>query len=619
MANSAPAAASSDGSLPGEDDSASKQRYPLGERARRLLRLVVPYRGRLAFALLCLVISSSLSLVFPKVVEQVIDAALGSGDPTMLNWAVGGLVVVFLVQAIFSFGRSYLFTWIGERVVADLRHRVYRHLLTLEIGFFDERRVGELTSRLSSDATVVQNTVAANISMALRFGVQFIGGLVILVWSAPDLSLVILATVPFLALQAGIFGRRVRTLSTRVQDRLADATNVVEETLGGIRTVKAFGAEAIEQERYGGRVEDSFGAAMRRSVNASGFFAGASFTVFIGIAGILLLGGHKVMSGSMTVGELTSFVLYAFIIAIALGSVSTLWTDFQRAVGASERIFEILDRTPAIQSIPSPRNIPNGRGSLRFEQVWFRYPSRPDIEVLRGVDVEVEGGTVVALVGRSGAGKSTILHLVLRLYEATEGRVLLDGVDITEVDPAELRRRIALVAQDPVIFSASIRENILYGRPDASEHEVMDAARAARVDEFASQLPEGYDTELGERGVRLSGGQRQRIAIARALLRNPRILLLDEATSSLDSYNESLVQQALDALMRGRTTLVVAHRLSTIAHADKVVVMDRGEVVQQGRHDALLASAGPYRTLYESQYAPAQEDHPDAPTNQTSI
>lgn len=569
---------------------------------RRLVGLARPEAATLLVATLALAGGSAGTLVAPQGIKILMDAVQAPDGRQILDEAVLGLMAVFLLVGVFGFLRAWLYTLAGERVVARLRKALYGSVIRQEVGFFDAQRTGELLNRLSADTGIIQNSVTVNISMALRFGLQAIGSLAVLFWTSWHLTALMLGIVPFVAIGAVIFARTVRKLSKETQDALAGATSVAEETLGNIRTVRSFAREDQEVRRYDGKVEEAFNLGRRLALTYGVFQGAMGFAAYAAIAMILWYGGGLVIDGTMSVGDLTAFMLYTLFLAFSLGGLSSLFADFNRALGASERVFELMDRVPGVVNTNGKRLATVG-GHVRFEDVAFAYPTRPDAPVLAQVELEMEPGKVLALVGASGGGKSTIAALLARLYDPSAGRVTLDGTDIRELDTVWLREQIGAVAQEPVLFAATIAENIRYGRPGASDAEVEAAASAANADTFVRAFPEGYQTMVGERGVRLSGGQKQRIAIARALLKDPRILVLDEATSALDSESEHLVQEALDRLMDGRTVLVIAHRLSTVRDADRVVVIEGGKVVESGTHDALVALDGSYKRLVERQFA----------------
>ena len=574
-----------------------------GASLRRILRLARPELASLAAGTVFLLIGSATGLVFPKKIGELVDDAarrgLGSLNETALQ-----LLGLAAVQAISFALRFTLFTVAGERVVTRLRADLFARLMEQEIAFFDQRKTGELTNRLASDTTVLQNTVSVNVSMGLRFVATIAGGLGLLFYTSRSLTLLMLAVVPAIALGAVAYGRRLRKLSRDVQDALAVSSEVAEEALSGIRTVRAFTAEPSEVKRYAAAVGRSFDLARSRAHMGSMFMGVVSFAGYAAIAGVLWRGGVLVSAGELTVGRLMQFLIYTVLVAFSLGGLSDVWADFMKASGAADRIFELLDRTPAI-SPTAGAELAEIEGRVDFEGVTFAYPSRKDAPVLRGVDLAVRPGEVVALVGPSGAGKSTIAALLTRLYDPDGGRVLVDGRDLRELAPDGLRRKVGVVAQEPLLFSCSIADNIRYGRAGATVAEIEAAARAANAHDFIQRFPEGYETLVGERGVQLSGGQKQRVAIARAVLKDPRILVLDEATSALDAESEHLVKEALDRLMKGRTTLIIAHRLSTVKDADRVCVIDGGRVVESGAHAALMGQDGLYRRLVERQFVAA--------------
>jgi ATP-binding cassette subfamily B protein len=582
---------------------------------RRLVGLARPEVGTLVIASLALAGGSAGTLVAPKGIELLMDAVQKPDGQTILNETIIGLMGVFVLVGICGFLRAWLFTLAGERVVANLRKQLYANVVRQEVGFFDGQRTGELLNRLSADTGVLQNSVTVNISMALRFALQAVGSLCVLFYTSWKLTGLMLGVVPVVAIGAVLFARTVRSLSRKTQDALAAANSVAEETLGSIRTVRSFAREEQEVERYGARVDESFQLGRSLALTYGAFQGAMGFAAYAAIAVVLWYGGGLVIEGQaalaadpaaavFTVGNLTAFMLYTLFLAFALGGMSSLFADFNKALGASDRVFELLDRVPGVVNA-NGRTLTTVEGRVTLEAVDFAYPTRPDAPVLREVTVEMEPGRVLALVGASGGGKSTVASLLARLYDPTAGRILLDGVDLRELDTRWLREQIGAVAQEPVLFAASIEDNIRYGRPGATVAEIEAAAKAANADTFVRGFPEGYKTLVGERGVRLSGGQKQRIAIARALLKDPRILVLDEATSALDSESEHLVQEALERLMHGRTVLVIAHRLSTVRDADRVVVIDGGKVAEIGTHDELVARDGVYRRLVERQFAVA--------------
>ena len=562
-----------------------------------------PYRGRTILAAFSLLIAAGTVLAFGACLRALIDRGFAQGRPDVLNYALASLIAVAVVLAIASGARFYLVSWLGERVVGDLRRDLFAHVVRLGPAWFEIKRSGDVMSRISADAQLIEQVIGSSASVALRNSLMCVGGVAMLVVTNPKLALLVLAVVPLVVAPIILFGRKVRRLSREAQARMADMVSEGGETLDAVRTVQAFAQEERATERFGEATERAFDAARRRVAQRAVMTTLVIFIVFAAVGFLLWMGGHDVLDGRISAGDLTAFVFYAVLVASSGGAISETIGDLQRAAGAAERLAELSAEPPAILEAANPKPLPKPlSGSVRFEDVSFRYPTRPESLALDRFDLTVAPGETVAIVGPSGAGKTTVFNLLLRFYDPESGTIRIDGVDIRDLRFADLRSALAIVPQEPVLFTASVAENIRYGRPDASEAEVRAAAETASALRFIEALPQGFATDLGARGVRLSGGQRQRIAIARAVLRNPAILLLDEATSALDAESELAVQQALDRLMKGRTTLVIAHRLATVQKADRIVVIDHGQVVDVGRHADLVRRDGLYARLAELQF-----------------
>jgi ATP-binding cassette subfamily B protein len=582
---------------------------PKGRSLRPLAALLPffrPYRGTLALAMVALVIAAGAMLALPVAARYVIDRGFATNDAATINRYFGWFLLAAAVFGVFAAIRFYFVTWLGERIVADMRDAVYRKVVRLDAAFFEVTRTGEVLSRLTTDTTLVQSIAGSGISIALRSTLNVTGGLVMLALTSPQLTGWIVVMVPVVIAPLIVVGRFVRRLSRAAQDGIADSSGLAGETLNAIQTVQAFTLEDLQAGRFAESVARAFAVAVRRTRVRAVLTALGVMLVFGAITLVLWLGAHAVLEGSMTAGELGQFLLYAMLVAGSAAALTETWGEVQRAAGATERLVELLQAEPEIAPPAEPLALPSpGRGEIRFEDVVFSYPSRPESRALDGFTLSIAPGETVAFVGPSGAGKSTTFQLLLRFYDPQSGRIVVDGVDIARAHPREVRRRIGLVPQDTVLFGASARENIRYGRPGATDAEIEAAARAAAADGFIRALPEGYDTFLGERGARLSGGQRQRIAIARAILKDPPILLLDEATSALDAESERLVQQALEGLMQGRTTIIIAHRLATVQKADRIVVVDHGRIVDAGSHAELVSRNPLYARLAELQFTSA--------------
>ncbi|MEX2501403.1 MAG: ABC transporter transmembrane domain-containing protein [Trueperaceae bacterium] len=591
-----------------DDVGSAQQRAPVRDvrPLRRLWALTGPYRGRLAWALLATLIASLVQLAFPLLARELFNDAfrVADGDPASA-FGPGPIALVLVAVAVLQAAFNYLRVWwmgvVGERVVADLRKRLFEHLLTLSPTFFLRRKTGEITSRLTTDVATVQGLVSTSIAQVVTQAVTLLGGTVALLIIDASLTAVMLAVVPAVIIAAALFGRRLRDLSRDVQDAIGDANADAEEAIAGIRVVQSFTAESSEAARYARGIDTALQKAIRRVRMRATFVPSVVLAMFSGVTLVLWVGGRRVLDGALAPGDLIAFLLLTLFIAGSVAGFTGLYAQLQEGLGASRRIFELLDERSDLPPPADPVPMPRRPRRLQFDGVTFAY-GPGEAPVLHEVTLEASPGEVIALVGPSGAGKSTLASLVPRFFDPSAGAVRIDGVDLRDVDPSTLRAAVGLVPQETLLLSGSVADNVRYGRPDAPFDQVVDAVRAANALAFVEELPDGWDTKVGERGLRLSGGQRQRIAIARALLKDPSLLVLDEATSSLDGESEAMVQEALERLMRGRTSLVIAHRLSTVVHADRIVVLDRGRIVQTGPHDRLVQEPGLYRTLFETQF-----------------
>ena len=589
--------------------SSNRPLIPKGDIAQlaRLGTFLLPYRWRIAGALVALVVAASCVLALGQGLRYVIDAGFGTRDPHLLNVALAAVVGVAAVLACATYARFFLMMSVGERIIADLRRAVFAHVLSLSPEYFDSARTGEISSRLTNDTEQIRQVIGFGLSMFLRNGLMMTGALVMLFATSAKLAALIVLGVPATLIPILVVGRRVRRLSRDNQDRVADVSAHIDESLHEVRTVQAYGHEAHTRARFDAAAEAAYASGVHRIRVKAWLISLVMLIGFCAVGVILWVGGHDVFEGRITGGQLSAFVFYAVVVAGGAGTISEVWGEIQRAAGATERLFELLDTPSALSAQTPVLTLParlkgGGGGAIRFDDVHFTYPARAETPVLNAVSFSVDPGERVALVGPSGAGKSTLFALILRFYDPSSGRLLIDGADIKHCDPLALRRAIAIVPQDPVIFSGSVSDNVRFGRPEATDAELREACAAAHALEFIERLPQRFDTDLGERGVKLSGGQRQRISIARALLADRPILLLDEATSSLDAESERQVAAALERLERGRTTLVIAHRLATVRNADRIIVMDGGRIHAMGTHQTLLRDSPLYAHLARLQF-----------------
>lgn len=567
-----------------------------------LAGFITPYKGTLCAAAIALVVTALVTLAIGQGVRLLIDEGFIAGSQAALNRAVAIILLLTLLISVGTFVRFYLVSWLGERVSADIRLAVFNHVIELHTSYFETNRSAEIMSRLTTDTTLLQSIIGSSLSMALRSSLTLIGALIMLLVTHLQLTLLVLASVPAILVPILFFGRRVRTLARQSQASVADVGSCAAEAIQQIKTVQSYTSEALEKSAFAAEVESAFQVGRQRVQQRALLIATVILLVFGAIAGLLWLGGHDVLDGSMSAGELGAFLFYAILVAVSAATLSEVLGEVQRALGSTERLMELLQVDSAIDTPSDPVDAQSLTPSLSLQSVTFNYPSRPDQPTLADLTLDIPAGKVLALVGPSGAGKSTLFELLLRFHDPQTGAIRLGGTDLRQLDPKALRRQIALVPQQPALFSGNLWHNIRYGSPGASDADVVRAAKAAHADEFISRLPEGYGSDLGEKGVRLSGGQRQRVAIARAILKDPRILLLDEATSALDSHSEQQVQAALARLMAGRTTLIIAHRLSTVLNADRIALIDHGQLIAQGSHQQLMQTSPLYAHLAELQF-----------------
>ncbi|MBP2627232.1 MAG: lipid exporter, fused ATPase and inner rane subunit MsbA [Firmicutes bacterium] len=566
----------------------------------RLLKYVKPYVKRMIVAIICIILAASANLYVPWILRDIIDEVLASKNMFMLNAIASGIVVVFFLRGVFFFGQTYLMSYIGQKVIIDIREAVYRHLQRLSLSYYEKRRTGQLMSYITNDVAAVQNALVESMIELVTEGMTLIGSLSVMFYLHWQLTLLTLITAPLVGQTMNVFGKKLRKSSALIQERAADITSVLQEGISSVRVIKSFAREDYEIERFKKQNHQNFRAQMKNSQIMATLTPIIEFTAAIGVTAIIWYGGREVINNNLTAGSLIAFLVYAVNLSNPIKRLSRVYGNIQKALAAAKRVFDVLDTQPEIEDMPGAKELAQIDGHVAFNNISFEY--KPGEPALSGVQLAVQPGQVVAIVGPSGAGKTTIANLIPRFYDPTSGDITIDGIDIKTVTLKSLRQQIGIVPQETILFNGSVYSNILYGRLDAKQDEVVNAAKAANAHNFIMDMPDGYDTQIGERGSKLSGGQRQRISIARAILKNPRILILDEATSALDTESEKLVQEAVDKLMVGRTSFVIAHRLSTIKRANVILVMERGKLVEQGTHDELLALGGLYSKLYQVQF-----------------